>query len=361
MKVWLTGARQFAKAVALVSASILLCGCSQQNATSSKSDQPFAGRTLYVFNWSDYIDPELVTEFEERTGAHVQYDNYASDAELETKLFTGGGNYDVVFPSDRSVAALIKKDLLAEIDTARIANWKNLDAKFLNPPHDPGNRHSVPYFWGTVAVGFRSDHVPGPVKGFEVLFDERYEGRISMLDDPENVVAICMLHLGHPMNSIDDAHLAEVEELLKKQAPLVQAYTADTFKEKLIKDEAWVALGWSGDMLQAREIEPKIQVIVPETGTMIWIDSMVMPKDAANADLAYEFINFLLEPEIAARNANFVKYASPNVAAREKIDAKLLNDPAVYPPPNVLDRCEWLQDRGAAIAKLEQLWQRVRR
>jgi spermidine/putrescine transport system substrate-binding protein len=256
---------------------------------------------------------------------------------------------------------LIEQNFLAEIDKSRLSNWKNLDPKFLDPPHDPGNKHSVPYFWGTVAVGIRADHVTEPVKGFEVLFDEKYAGRISMLDDRENVVAIAMLHLGHPMNSTEDAHLQDVKELLKRQAPLVQAYTSDTFKDKLIKGEAWVALGWSGDILQARELEKNIRAVVPASGTMIWVDSVAIPRDARNPDLAYEFINYLLEAEVAARNANFVKYASPNAAAREKIKPEILNDPAVYPPKETLDRCQWLLDRGPAIEKIERVWREVRK
>ncbi len=339
---------------------LALAGCSSA-ADPNDAGKPFSGQTLNVFNWSDYIDPELIPEFERRTGARVQYDNYASESELESKLLSGGGGYDVVFPSDRSLAPLIRKGLLEELDHARLTNWKNLDPRYLDPAHDPGNKHSVPYFWGTIAVGVRTDHVAEAVKGFDVLFDERYKGRITMLDDPENVVAVSMLHLGLPMNSTEDADLAKVADLLKAQAPLVQAWTSDMFKEKLIKGEAWVSLGWSGDILQAREADKNVMAIVPESGTLLWVDSVAIPKDVKNRDLAYAFIDFLLELEIAARNANAVKYASPNAAARAKIDPAMLADPAVYPPDEVLKRCQWLQDRGPAIRKIERVWADVRK
>jgi spermidine/putrescine-binding protein len=218
----------------------------------------------------------------------------------------------------------------------------------------------VPYFWGTVAVGIRTDKITEPVEGFSVLFDERYKGRITMLDDAENVVATVLLHLGHPMNSTDDNHLAEVQELLKKQRPLVQAYTSDAFKEKLINGDAWVVLGWSGDILQAAAENDSIRAVVPATGTMIWVDAMAIPKDAKNTRLAHEFINFLLEPEVAGQNANFVRYASPNTAAREHMAKDLLDDPAVYPSQEVLERCQWLKDKGPGIAKIERVWQQVR-
>jgi spermidine/putrescine-binding protein len=342
----------------LIAALLTTPGCSPQG--NADPSLPFAGQRLYVFNWSDYLDPELIEEFERRTGARVQYDNYSSESELDTKLLTGGGGYDVVFPSDHSMVVLVEKDLLAELDKSLLPNLAHLDPQFLDPPYDPGGRRSVPYFWGTLAVGIRTDHVQEPVSGFEVLFDERYAGRITMLDDAENVVGGMMMHLGHAINSTDDRHLAEVKRLLEKQRPLVQAYTSDAYKEKLIKGEAWVVLGWSGDLVQAAGDNDHVRVIVPERGTMLWVDSMAIPKSARNKPLAHAFINFLLEPEIAARNADFVSYPTPNLAARELLDAAVLADPAIYPPPPVLKRCERLHDRGPDIAKIEKLWREVR-
>lgn len=336
------------------------CGASSDTGGGKGEGGEYSGQKLNVFNWSDYIDEELVAEFEKRTGAKVQYDNYSSESELEAKLLTGGGGYDVVFPSDKSMVALVSKNLLAEIDREKLPNFKNLDPKFLGGPYDKENKFSVPYFWGTVAIGIRTDHVKDDVKGFEVLFDEKYKGRITMLDDGENVIATVLLHLGHPMNSTDDAHLAEAKELLLKQKPLVQAYTSDAYKEKLISGEAWVALGWSGDILQAADENENVKAIIPETGTMIWVDSMAIPADSGNSPLAHEFINFLLDAKIAAKNAEYVQYPTPNAAAKKLIDPETLNNPSIYPPEEVIDRCEWLLDRGAEIEKIEKVWREVR-
>ncbi|MEX2026113.1 MAG: spermidine/putrescine ABC transporter substrate-binding protein, partial [Pirellulaceae bacterium] len=319
-----------------------------------------AGQRLNVFNWSDYLDPKLIPEFEKRTGARVQYDNFSSESELDTKLLTGGGGYDVVFPSDHSMVVMVEKDLLADLDKSQLPNLAHIDPQFLDPPYDPGCRRGAPYFWGTLAIGIRTDHVKQPVEGFEVLFDERYAGRITMLDDAENVVGAMMMHLGHSINSVDDRELAEVKRLLERQRPLVQAYTSDAYKEKLIKGEAWVVLGWSGDIVQAASESEHVRAIVPQRGTMLWVDSMAIPKAARNKRLAHAFINFLLEPEIAARNAKFVSFPSPNLAAREMLDAEILADPAIYPPEPVLRRCQRLHDRGPAIAKIEKLWREVR-
>ena len=319
-----------------------------------------SGPQLKVFNWSDYIAPDLVAEFEQKSGARVVYDNYASDAELETKLITGGGSYDVIFPSDRTMAAFVAKGLLAEIDKTRLSNLTHIDAKFLTPPFDPTNRYSVPYFWGTLAVGIRTDHISDPIKGFEPLFDERYKGKITMLDDAENVVAAMLVHLGLPLNSTEDAHLAKVKELLVRQRGLVGAYTSDSYKEKLISGEAWVSLGWSGDLRQATDENSQVRTVVPESGTLIWLDNMAIPRGATNLPLAHDFINFLLDPAVAARNAAHVHFATPNRTALGQLPAELKADPAIYPPANVLARCEWLQHRGAAVVKIEQLWREVR-
>jgi spermidine/putrescine transport system substrate-binding protein len=334
-----------------------MLGC---RADSSAGGKPFSGQRLLVFNWSDYIDPELIDQFEDETGARLVYDNYSSDAELETRLLTGGGAYDLVVPSDRSMPALLGKGALQPIDRSLLPNFKNLDPKFLGAPFDPENRFSVPYFWGTVAVGVRADHVVNPPVSFAALFDERNRGRITMLDDAEHSVAVALMHLGKPMNSVDEQDLAAAQKLLTEQRPLVQAYTSDAYKEKLIAGNAWASLGWSGDLLQAADEEPQVRVIIPEKGTTIWLDSLALCKGAKNVELAHRFINFFLDPEIAARNAQYVHYASPNREALALLPAEVRNDPAIYPPAEVLDRCGWLEDRGEAIAKVEQVWRQVR-
>ncbi len=321
---------------------------------------PFGGQVLHVFNWSDYIDPALIQEFESRTGARVQYDTYSSDAELETKMVTGASGYDVVFPSDRSMPMLISKGLLMKLDKELLHNRGQIDAKFRHPPFDPDAEYTIPYFWGTLAIGIRTDHVADPGEGFDALFDDRYSGRITMLDDGEHNVAVALMQLGRDMNSLAPDDLEAAKKLLLAQKPLVQAYTSDSFKERLMAGDSWVTLGWSGDLIQAKAECPEIRVIVPPSGTMLWIDSMAIPKDAKHAKLAHAFIDFLLEPAIAARNAEFVKYASPVSAARSLVAKELAEDSAVYPPQPILEKCGWLQDRGSGITKIEDVWRAVK-
>jgi spermidine/putrescine transport system substrate-binding protein len=340
--------------------ALLAAGCGHRGQTGAEGNQ------LKVFNWSDYIDDGVVPEFERRTGCTVVYDNYSSDSELETRLATGAGSYDVVFPSDRAMAALVAKGLLRELDHSRLPNIRHLDRKFLAPPFDPTNRFSVPYFWGTLAVGIRTDFIPDAAEGLEPLFDERNRGRITMLDDMENVVAVVLGHLGYPLNSVDPDHLKLVQQKLLVQRPLVQAYTSDSYRERLITGEAWASLGWSGDLLQANsELQKshpsgRVKVIVPQGGTMLWIDSMVIPRAAQNVELAHAFINYLLEPSVAVLNAQKVNYATPNATARDQLPAAMLADESIYPPAEVLARCTALKDRGPDIEKIERVWRVVR-
>jgi spermidine/putrescine-binding protein len=349
---------QSSAAIALAAA-----GCDR----SSNQAGPTGRRQLKVFNWSDYIHESIIPEFERQHDCTVIYDNYSSDSELETRLATGAGSYDVAFPSDRAMAALVVKGLLGELDRSRLTNFRHLDPKFLAPPFDATNRFSVPYFWGTLAVGVRTDFVESAAKGLEVLFDPRYRGRITMLDDMENVVAAVLSHLGLPLNSVDPAHLAAAQRLLIQQKPLVQAYTSDSYRERLIAGEAWAALGWSGDLLQADgELEKsgrrggRVRVIIPPGGTMIWIDSMVIPKASQNVELAHAFIDYLLDPAVAALNAQKVNYATPNAAARQLLPAAMLANESIYLPPPILDRCTWLKNRGPDIEKIERVWRFVR-
>jgi spermidine/putrescine-binding protein len=263
--------------------------------------------------------------------------------------------------------ALLAKDLLQPLDHRLLKNLGNLDPQWLSPPCDPGNIQSVAYFWGTVAVGIRPDKVCRPAMGFEVLFDfPEYGGRITMLNDPENVVAATLLKLGLPMNSVLQSHLDAATAELIQQKPLVQAYTSDAYKERLISGDAWASLGWSGDLIQAADVAAdegtEIKVIVPATGTMRWLDSMAIPRAAQkkSVELAHAFIDFLLEPEIAVGNAIFVRYPTPNRTAFALLPPEERQDANIYPPAATLARCQWLADRKNEIAAIEEVWRRVK-
>jgi spermidine/putrescine transport system substrate-binding protein len=346
--------RNWLRSAAALAAASTICGCARPRPK------------LKVFNWSDYIHEDLISEFEQQASCTVVYDNYSSDSELETRLATGAGSYDVVFPSDRALTALIAKELLQPIDRSQLPNFRHLDPKFLGRPFDAENRFSVPYFLGTLALGVRTDFVTDKVAGLEPLFDSGNHGRITMLDDMENVIAAALCHLKLPLNSVEQTHLNSAQLLLLQQKPLVQAYTSDSYRERLISGEAWAALGWSGDLLQAdTELadsrgNARVAVVIPPQGTMLWMDSMVIPSRAQRADLAHAFINFLLDSRVAALNAQKVNYATPNAAARSLLPAATLANTSIYLPDDLVDRCTWLEDRGDLIERIERVWRIVR-
>ena len=350
-----TNRRTWLQGAGALTAGSVLTGCGKKSGRD---------RVLKVFNWSAYVADDLIPQFEQQTGCRVVYDNYSSDAELETRLATGGGAYDVVFPSDRAMQALLSKGLLQPLDHRRLKNMGHLDPKWLNPPCDRGNKYSAAYFWGTMAVGIRADKVKKPVRGFEALFDPDYRGRITLLDDAENVVAAVLLHLSLPMNSTDSRHLERVKELLVKQKSLVQAYTSDAFKERLIAGDAWVSLGWGGDLAQAADEAAEdgvaIRVVVPSAGTMLWLDSMAIPAAATEVELAHQFIDYLLDPDVAVRNAQYVNYATPNRTAFSRLPAETRADERTYPPAATIANGQWLADRGADIARIEAVWRAVK-
>jgi spermidine/putrescine-binding protein len=333
-------------------------------ASGGCGSRPSSDRVLKVFNWSDYIDPEVIDSFQEAQQCRVVYDNFSSDSELEARLATGGGAYDVVFPSDRAMHSLLAKGLLQPLDHRQLANMGNLSPDFLNMSFDRGNQFSLPYFWGTVAVGVRTDFVPAKVTGFGALFNPLYKGRITMLDDLENVIAAVLLHLGKPLNSVAAADLLAAKQLLLQQKPLVQAYTSDAYRERLIAGDAWVSLGWSGDLLQAADIAAEqghtVNVVVPVTGTLKWLDSMAIPRRAMDVELAHRFIDHLLDAGVAARNAEHVHYATPNLAAFTKLTPEMAADQRIYPPLATLNLCQWLTDRGEQISLIEAVWREVR-
>ena len=341
--------------LAAAAASALAAGC------GSRTE---GGQVLKVFNWSDYINPAVIEAFEAEHHCRVVYDNFSSDSELEARLATGGGAYDVVFPSDRAMHSLRAKKLLQPLDHRQLTNTGNLQRDFLGRSFDKENVYSLPYFWGTVAVGVRKDHVTDNVTGFEVLFDRQHRGRITMLDDLENVVGAVLLFLGRPLNSVQRSDLLAARDLLIQQKPLVQAYTSDSYRERLIAGDAWVSLGWSGDLLQAATIAAEqgdtVDVVVPKQGTLLWLDSMAIPRRATNVPLAHRFIDYLLSEPVAVSNAQYVHYATPNAAALAKLDPAAAADPRIYPPKATLDRCQWLEDRKEGIAKIEEIWREVR-
>jgi len=343
--------------IIMVSVVFLLAAC------GGAGKQELA-KELHVYNWSEYIDPQIYADFEEEFGVHVVEDTFASNEELLAKLQAGATGYDIIVPSDYMVKIMIEEGLLAELDRENIPNITNIDVKFADPPYDPGMVHCVPYQWGTTGIGYNSEAFDEAPDSWVYLFDPavaaEYAGQFTMLNDSRESLGAALKYLGYSLNTTDEAQLMEARDLLIQQKQWVYAYDSEQYEDLISADETVMAHGWSGDFFMAAVEDERIWYAIPQEGGVIWADNLCIPKTAPSQYTAEVFINYLLQPEVGAAISNFTWYASPNAAASEFIDAEILEEPAIYPPPEVLEKLEWLRDVGEATPLYERMWTEIK-
>jgi putrescine transport system substrate-binding protein len=310
-------------------------------------------KVVNVYNWSDYIDPAMLEKFTAETGIKVNYDVFDSNEVLETKLLAGNTGYDVVVPSASFLERQIKAGVFQKIDRSKIPNWSNLDPEILQriALHDPGNEHSVNHMWGTDGIGYNEGKVKAimpnaPVDSWNLVFDPKIASKfkdcgISVLDAPSEMVAVVLAYLGKDPNSQSAEDLKLAEDKLMAIRPYIRMIHSSQYIDALANGEICIAVGWSGDMLQARDRAAEagqgnvIKYSIPKEGTIIWFDVYAIPKDAPHPDNAHAFINFMERPEVAAANSNFINYANGNAASLQFINDSVKNDPGIYPTPEV--------------------------
>lgn len=329
-----------------------LHGCGQSPAHTDASSRP----VLHYFTWSDYVGPEIIQEFERREQASVVIDTFSSNEELLAKLQSGATGYDVAVPSDFMVAIMIQQGLLSELDQQEMPNAALLEPHLQDLHFDPERRFSVPYLWGTVGIGYDSAVIPTAPDSWSILWDPRYRGRISMLNDQREVFGAVLRSMGQSMNSTDAQVIEMAKEQLLRQKPLVKTYTSDHYDQLLASGEVVLAHGWGGPMARAMAERPSIRYVVPKEGATLWADCLVVLKTAPQKRLAMRFINFLMEPEIAARTSERLRFASASRGAKEHVSASTRDNPAIYPPLDQLARLEWMRDVGRAIRLYDRAW-----
>jgi spermidine/putrescine transport system substrate-binding protein len=299
------------------------------------------GGQVNVYNWDTYIGENTLAQFTEATGIEVRYDLYASNDELFGKLREGNPGYDVIFPSSNYVERMVAAEMLVPLDHAKIPNIANLDPHFTDPGFDRGRKFSLPYFWGTMGIGYRiSAAEDQPPKGWaDMLGSDRFAGRMSFLNDSDTI-RIAMKYLGYSLNDKDPKHIEEAAQALIKAKPGIKAFTPDTGQDLLISGEIDICMEWNGDILQVMQEDDDLNYIVPDEGSLLWEDTMAIPKDGPNPDNALVFINYILDAKVHGEIASEVKFPLPNKAALEFIPAEDRDNPAMYPPAEVLARCE---------------------
>ena len=312
--------------------------------------------TLHLFTWSDYTEETVVRQFEGRFGVKVVTDTYGSNEELLAKLQGGAAGYDVIVPSDYMVSILVKQGLLSELDPTKIPNLAHVYKHLKGLYYDPKNAYSVPYLWGTTGIGYNADLVSPPPDSWQVLWDERYKGRISLLNDEREVFGMALRAAGESLNAAEPSKLQAAKKRLMAQKALVKTYTSENYYQLLVSGEVALAHGWSGTIMRAAAERPSIKYMVPKEGGTIWQDNLCVLKTSAHLEEAMAFINFLLEPQIAALITAKVKYASASEEARLFVPKEIAQNPAIYPPEAVIARMEWIKDVGEAIKVYDRAW-----
>lgn len=330
----------------------------------AKENDVMNGEKLVVYNWGEYIDPEVLTMFEEETGIDIVYEEFETNEILYPKISSGAIAYDVICPSDYMIQRMIENDLLSEINFDNIPNLKNIGKQYLEQSRqfDPENKYSVPYCWGTVGILYNKMMVDEPVDSWSILWDPKYKDNILMQDSVRDAFGVTLKYLGYSLNSIDLDELTEAKNLLIEQKPLVQAYVIDQVRDKMIGNETALGVIYSGEAIYTQKENPNLEYVIPKEGSNIWIDSWVIPKNAEHKENAEKFINFLCRPDIALMNFEYITYSTPNEAARELIeDESIRNSEIAFPDLSKYDNLETFQYLGTEADQVYgDLWNKVK-
>lgn len=315
---------------------------------------------LNIYNWADYVDEQILRDFEKEFNCKINYDTFANNEEMLAKLQAGAAGYDLIFPTGYMVSMMIKDGMLAELDKSLLDNMKNLDEKDLDRNWDPESKYSLPYMYGFTAIGYKSDKVTDVVDSWKILQNPKYKSKIVLLDDINEVFAIAFKILGYSVNDTDPKHLEEAKNLLLEQKKILKKYETTMGKDMLLSGDAYLVHNWTGDLFQVVDQDSTIKIAVPKEGTVIFVDNTCVPKTAQNKVLAMKFINYLMRPEIAAKNVNKVFYASPIDAALPMISEEIKNNPNIYLTKEVYNKSEALADLGEYTAIKEKAWSEIK-
>jgi putrescine transport system substrate-binding protein len=353
------------------------CDRSPQATTGARQPPIDTEKVVNVYNWANYIDPSLLERFTTETGIKVNYDVYDSDEMLESNVLTGNTGYDVVGPTDTFLERQWKAGAYLKLNRSQIPNWTNLDTQVLEKLalHDPGNQYGVPYMWGTVGLGYNEAQVqavmPGaPVDSWRLLLDPTIAAKfeqcgISVLNSPENLYLAVQAYRGEDLNSQTEEDLAAFKRIALGIRPYIRSIHSSNYIEALANGEICIALGWNGDVLQARDRAEEagtghsIRYSIPKEGSVLWITVLAIPRDAPHPQNAHTLINFLQRPDIAAGNSNYVRYANGNSASLALIDESVKNDRSIYPPPEVRSELTVAVARSDDLSRqLNRIWMR---
>ena len=346
-------------AIVMVFSLIMLCSASvfayDNEALFNELDKDYYGRfkdqnlSINVYNWGVYISDgedeslDVNEAFEELTGIKVNYSNYATNEELYAKLKAGGSSYDVIIPSEYMVAKMASEGMLAELDKNNIPNFKYINPNLLDMDYDKGNSYSIPYTWGTVVIIYNTEMVSPDtdVETWQLLWNEKYKDNVLMFNNPRDAYGIALKKLNKPINPKSQEDIDEATEELKKQRSVVQAYVMDEIFDKMGAGEAAIAPYYAGDAITMMADNPSLKAVFPREGTNIFVDALCIPKTAQQKEAAEMYLNFMMEPKVAAANAETIGYSTPNTEAIQYLSDEMRESKIAYPDDEIIAKAEY--------------------
>lgn len=345
------------KIIALALCLIMVLACLSFSGCSSSGDVT----ELFVLNWGEYLDPDLIAQFEaENKDIKIKYSTTTSNEEMYTVCATEGTKIDITVPSDYLVERFIKEDLIAELDLNNIPNFKYVEKVSGTRTFDPQSKYSIPYMMGTVGIVYNTKLVDDTVDSWEILWNEKYSKNIMMYDSIRDSMMVALCLKGYDINTTDKAQLEEAGLLLEKQKPLVLSYGTDNIKSDMVAGARALAVDYSGAAVAAITENPDLNYVVPKEGSNVWVDNLVVLKSSPHKEAAERFINFLCDPEVSAKNSEYIGYTTPNEAAMEYLDPELLNNPAYVITDDVLARCTYFKDLGDDLQLYNDIWMKIK-
>jgi spermidine/putrescine-binding protein len=335
--------REFLKLAVVGAASPWLLAC------AAKEKE----REVNFFNWSKYIGKDTLSGFTKDSGIKVNYEEFADEAEMFAKLRSGARGYDLIIGTDYMIPSLKGLNVIDPYPTGVLTKTGNIDKQFLNTPYDPDNAFTIPYLWGTTGIGYNKKMMPKPPTSWWDLWDEKYSGKISILDNARDCISTGLLLKGLPETTTDEKDFAAVRDLLVKQRPLVKQYSSTQYMDSLVAGELFMAMAWSGDVLQSARENPHLDYVIPKEGSYMWVDNLCLVRGSQHREDTLRLVDYLLEGPVAADIANTVRYATPNAEAKKTLDKDLLKDPRVFPPPKM---AKLLKFHSLLEPDIQQLW-----
>ena len=347
-------------AFAAAAGFIAACGSSSDSGGSTpNTDKKAEPKTLNFYNWTAYIAPSTIPNFQKETGIKVTYDNYSSNDELFAKMSAGSTGYDIVVPTDATLVKMIHADLVEPLDLSLITNIGNIEQRFRTAAYDPGNKYSIPWQWGTTGIGFDKTKVGGKVTDWDAFNLPAIKGKSSFLDEARDAFAMALFALKLDPNTTDTGDLDQAKDYLISLKKTIKTITSD-YQDPLASGELLLSQAYSGDVFTIQVDNPKVEYIIPKSGAFSWVDSMAVPKGAKHPGNAEKFMNYMLEPKVGAALTNTVHYGSPNQAATPYIDKAILDNPLIYPPADVLAKLPFQKDIGEEELKYSDRWTEVK-